>query len=139
MNPVFVHVSEEFSIYAAGFFDADGHVRTSDQAGYTYVQVTIAQRHPGLMSLFEDKWGGSRYYAKDDCCFWRISGDDAKRFLTSISPYVKLKHEEVAIALAILNVGSSRGNLKNQFIKAVLAGKLIEAAERRREQAFDRG
>lgn len=98
--------------YFAGYFDADGCVmiiRNNTIKGKTYysVKVDFSSRYDKGIALEEGQklWGGTlhkrdpRKHNHKEVMSWRLFTTDAEHFLKDILPYVKLKKEQVKIAL----------------------------------------
>jgi hypothetical protein len=92
--------------YIAGFFDGEGCVGLyshGTHAGWR-LRVQIFQNHSSeadrLMEGIQDEWGGSLYEkSQDRGCKYDVCGKRALKFLTDIQPYVRIKQEQVALAI----------------------------------------
>lgn len=111
--------------YAAGFFDGEGSIaviqnRTRGEKikrgipGKIYLKyslvVAISNTAKDVLDSFSQKWGGNVYQQKKttkqakQCFVWRLNGKHAKPFLEDVFPFLRVKHEHVALALEFINM-----------------------------------
>jgi hypothetical protein len=101
------------SAYAAGIFDGEGYVdiyqATTSKASKSpsfMLRVIITQKDGRIMDFLKEKFGGSVSYIERGDNFihrWDIRSQAAKRFLSSIFPFVRIKKEQVELALEFEN------------------------------------
>ena len=108
--------------YAAGLFDAEGCVRIHRQVFRGSVRydlrVLIQMTDPRPLIMIADRFGGvfsvmtppkDPRHRQKYC--WRMSAREAAGFLEQIAPFLKVKREEVELAIEFQQ-GVRRGNQK---------------------------
>jgi hypothetical protein len=94
--------------YGAGLGDGEGSmvIGCSKRANHLpnhWLQVGIVNTDKELVDWLLSTFGGhiSHYsHRKRLCWAWRVMGNEAKRFLQSILPYLRIKKEQASIAIA---------------------------------------
>lgn len=89
--------------YLAGFFDGEGCVSPA-RHGTLSIQVSVAQKHPEVLRLYEAHWGGGIYKHKTGGYAWTCCSKVAVTFLEDIMPFLIEKRE---VALLGVQLGSS--------------------------------
>lgn len=99
------------TIYFAGFFDGEGTVdiryRKTHKGKYGRfeLRVQVAQLDTAPLIEMQGIWGGSICKPKThNVSRILIAGKQAIKFLADIHPYLRVKKDEVAIALAFANL-----------------------------------
>ena len=98
---------EEFLVYTAGFFDADGSVgvyphkyRNRPPSRYHLLRVSIAQmRHLPIFTEWVARWQGSLTGDKRGEWRWVVAAAQAKVFLEDILPFLRNKHPQAKLAI----------------------------------------
>lgn len=91
--------------YAAGFFDGEGSVTvnlTWPKGGdlpTPHVRVSVSNYIQEPIVLMKKRWGGSIHVSKDEVWAINLNGEDAKRFLLAVRPYLIVKRKAAAAAL----------------------------------------
>jgi len=97
-------------VWAAGFFDGEGHVRISRpcprKARYS-LAIIIGQVDPRPLSYLRALFGGAitsngpRQRSTHAPAFrWILSGPSAGSFLRAVQPYLRVKDREAAVGIA---------------------------------------
>lgn len=142
---IWVDHKETQASYLAGVFDGEGSVclNRAAHARLPYCQTSIAQNNVPFLETLKDRFGGSviKSRARTNGWNWAWQLRDATKqvtFLTGISPYVVIKHEEVMLAIELCKAIASgnRGldvSEQEELVRLILASRLEEAAERRKQ------
>lgn len=86
--------------YLAGILDTHGAIIMRTDKGYTFPIVRIGGRKE-MLQLFADQFGGSvTCVPSRPNWMWTKQGIEAKRVLTQMRPYMRLRLEEVDVCLA---------------------------------------
>lgn len=91
--------------YIAGFFDGEGSVGLYKNGRGTYhLRVQVVQNVTrDSVELFEElqsEYGGWWSPVKGKkAANWQLNGDNAERFLRAVQPHVRLKKDQVNLAL----------------------------------------
>jgi hypothetical protein len=92
--------------YAAGFFDGEGTVYIhgyqdpDNNRRYHAAKISISQKTPAVLYLFQERWGGRvRIATKDGTYVWEANGDTALSFVSDIYPYTIVKYEQLRLYL----------------------------------------
>lgn len=101
--------------YIAGIFDGEGcvSIRKSDR-----VTFSIEMRDPQAIRLISSvlRLKSSHYFRKDqDYYIWRVESSRknlVKRFLTSILPYVRVKKDQIKVALSFFEEKNKEKRIK---------------------------
>jgi len=106
-----------FLAWAAGFFDGEGCVLVSERkSGAHYASsfqlfTTVTQQDPTALYALKSRFGGNvtpdktatkgynRKLGAFLCWRWKASSIEAFRFLQAVEPHVRVKKEQVNIAL----------------------------------------
>jgi hypothetical protein len=131
--------SETFKAWAAGFVDGEGCImfrRSPDRTARgrgpkrlrnMCVQVTQKQSEP--LRLLQQHWGGALTDTLASGCFrWRVSSQEAVRFLLDIEPYLVVKRRQCTLALMFSDTIDQRQRMK---WPTVAARELLDLAIRR--------
>lgn len=95
-----------FKAYVAGFFDGEGCVmirkdkKAEDKIYYSMI-IVITQKHPmGLFDELMQHFGGSKNWRAHGVWQYQLSSTPgATKMLMKIAPYVKLKRDQVFLAI----------------------------------------
>ena len=101
--------------YIAGIFDGEGcvSIRKSDR-----VTFSIEMRDPQAIRLISSilRLKPNHYFRKDqDYYIWRVESSRknlVKRFLTSILPYVRVKKDQIKVALSFFEEKNKEKRIK---------------------------
>ena len=95
--------------YFAGFFEADGNVAIilNEHSGQFTLRVSVTQKDPSILHHYEDTFGGSIDNRSGQ---WYATSTTAVGFLRAVSPYLRFKGEEAAIALEFQSLVRGRTN-----------------------------
>lgn len=110
--------SEELS-YLAGFFDGEGSISISEhkpRAGYARtpqfsLNICLSNQHLGYLATLHKEFKGSLLRGQGCYRLW-IGNIQAKNFLLAIKPYVKIKREQLELALTFQEMKSRRARYK---------------------------
>jgi len=101
-----------FVAWAAGFFDGEGCVHAGIEDGprglRTHLMVVVAQVVPAPLVALQARWGGSlrdqprRNPRHRHQWRWLLVGKNSGPFLAEILPYLRVKREVAALALAYI-------------------------------------
>jgi hypothetical protein len=96
--------------YAAGLFDGEGYVdiykastSKASKSPSFMLRVIISQKDGIIMNWLQDNFGGYVQLEKRSNSYiyrWDTRSQKAEKFLSSILPFVKIKTEQVQVALA---------------------------------------
>lgn len=98
--------------YIAGLLDAVGNIyvdyrKTTNNKMYGIVRVSIAQKFPNILYNIRSYIGmGSLNYNKSGSWIYELTGNEAIDFLTKISDFLVVKHEQVINAINFVKEGS---------------------------------
>lgn len=98
-------MNAEYIAYAAGFLEADGCVHLPSS-------VRIVNKNPDVLDWFLEKFGGKvrPKGVPKDCFEWNLHGDDARKFLEDVYPFLIFKKPQVDIWISYRNTVRSRGS-----------------------------
>lgn len=102
--------------YFAGMTDGDGYV-TIHRSRKDYpdnIRVVMGKKDATVPVMAKDIWEGSVYHSKQGMWIWDIKALKARRFLEDIAPYIKIKKEQVELALEFFEIKSTL-NLKERM------------------------
>lgn len=95
--------------YVAGLFDGEGYVdiyqastSKNSKSPSLMLRVIISQKDGGIMNWLEEKFGGyvRMEKRKESWIYrWDIRSQQAKQFLESILPFLKIKTAQVKLAI----------------------------------------
>lgn len=102
---------DQDKIYAAGFFDGEGHVGISSTNGYSrkYYQVMtrVSQKPTAVLVWLQDRWEGNIYTHTNNknqtWSEWTLFTAKARTFLADIQPYLIVKKDQVDYVLLAAN------------------------------------
>ena len=94
--------------YTAGIFDGEGSVNiTCDADRRHYLRATVTNTNEPLLSWLRNEFGGNvrtlktpTELTRKSCYTWSINGSESKIFLEKIFPFVKVKKEQITLALS---------------------------------------
>lgn len=93
--------------YFAGLFDGEGTVGVYNTDGHWRLSVGIHQIEPLSIGLLWTEYSEATFKWTADKRFqFNLYGDNARRFLEDLKPYLILKSDQVKLALAFLNYKS---------------------------------
>lgn len=113
--------------YYAGLFDGEGSICITNNGRigtkYKKLQVTIAMRADKAQPLPEGQriWGGSlrkrapRKHNHNEVLDWRLYTRSAEKFLISIRPFLRIKKEQVELALQYRKIMNEKRQITNQI------------------------
>ncbi len=112
-------------VYASGFFDGEGnvHLALDKRANPPRVvlMVTITNTRRDVLDWFKENFSGNVFPVNvhpkrghKRGYNWRLYSRSACMFLKSIYPYVKIKKEQVGIALTLYDTKNRRGKRRSQ-------------------------
>lgn len=130
--------------YIAGFFDGEGTVRLDWKPGnYLSCHIVITQKRPAVLRWLHDVFGGhlrfdlrksvvpsSKQY-EYGLWAWHLNGTNApKFFLPKILPYLRVKKEEVEIAVDVMfgKAQMNKEQIDNKIVELNLLKKVSNAA-----------
>lgn len=98
---------EQFLVYTAGFFDADGSVgvyprrhRNRPSSRSYWLRASVAQRrHLSIFAEWTTRWGGSLSEDKRGEWRWVVASAQARRFLEDILPFLRNKQPQAKLAI----------------------------------------
>lgn len=103
--------------WLAGFFDGEGcvHMRMDTRKRAVYsLQVMLTQNDESILREVQREFGGTVYkHSGRRCWRWRITSAPSLVFLEAIQPYVRIKKEQVDLAIQFIktirkdNLGST--------------------------------
>lgn len=89
--------------WVAGFFDGEGSVglyqRPSNGPNAYRLSVRVSQKRPEVLRLLRSMFGGS-LRRSPGTPEWEVADRNAATFLTAIRPHLRVKANEVDVALA---------------------------------------
>ncbi len=100
---VISNLSDETKAYVAGFFDAEGCIRTDKDKGRLY--VSINQTHFPVLNQINNMFNGSitdlhtRQELRKQAWCWTLISENTILFLESICPYSIEKRKQIELAL----------------------------------------
>lgn len=107
--------------YIAGFFDGEGHIgiytykASKNGRRYARLVIGITNSHRPVLEWAREVMGAGRIQVKrihserwSDCYSLIIQGLSARRFLTALLPYLKVKHERATLMLSLKTYGRVR-------------------------------
>ena len=109
-----VSMNKQILSYTAGLFDGEGYVdiysatkSKNSKSQNLMLRVVISQKDGGIMNWLEDNFGGYvRMERRNDSWIyrWDIRSKMAEKFLILIEPFIKIKKEQVKIAIAFSKI-----------------------------------
>lgn len=111
--------------YFAGFFDGEGYVGLYSNSKTTEaIRVIVGQGKNDVLYDMKNIWGGSVYARFDKRnnrphYAWEIRARKAEKFLQDIKPFIRIKKEQVELALEAINLGYSEKLIIKDKIKAI--------------------
>lgn len=113
------NLKEAEKAYFAGLFDGEGYVGAYQNGpNPEALTLTLGLTHEPTVRLLQETFGGGCYVTavKENCKdFWTWIATDRNTkegFLKAVQPYVRIKKEAVAVALAFLRTVSITGGTK---------------------------
>ena len=93
--------------YTAGLVDGEGSIiiakSYSTKYGNCYrITTTIANNNLVILEWVNDKFGG-HIHKSNSCYMWQLNGKKCHKFLTSLTPYLKIKSEQAELALQYIS------------------------------------
>jgi hypothetical protein len=92
--------------WLAGFFDGEGCVylqsmtRVNRRLPRYCLQISITQNDRFILEEIQKEFGGQVYLHKGRRCYrWRITGMASLPFLQAVCPYVRIKKDQVDLAI----------------------------------------
>ena len=125
--------------YLAGFFDGEGCVSTEKRSGggrtrHVSVQVVQIVNFRHILEEYQRRWGGQIYSKgthpkRRRCLTWHTSGNGARKMLTALLPYLRVKRKQARLALHLLklharNVKRRPVSDKEQALRLKIAGRI---------------
>lgn len=112
-------MNKEMTAYLAGLFDGEGSIHMSGRDYKSSVVVTVTNTDISVCRLFADEWGGNvgSYRHTSMSAFskqinrWYRAGQNAKPFLESLLPYLRIKKPIAELALKLLELRPGAGHL----------------------------
>jgi len=112
-------ITEVQLVYSAATFDCEGNIILAkiDRAGkygrpnatpIYNLRISIGMQHLPVIKELCDLFGGKIYFKHQNVYRWIILSNKAEAFLRKIQPYVKVKKEQVELALAFQEYVHSR-------------------------------
>ena len=107
-------MDEKTLAYVAGLFDGEGHARTTTPKAangtrYKKLIVTVAQADRTVLDWLSEEFGFGKVYANGDkraqengwstVHHYTVSYRQARKFLTALEPYLRIKKEKVTSLL----------------------------------------
>lgn len=117
--------------YAAGFFDGEGSVYAATRGPARAkpsltVLVCISNTNRDVLQLHQERWGGSLLARKMKPGLnlrqqyqWVIPSKKAEEFLEAVAPYLIIKREVVAVALALIRLMGAPAKDRLDYVSAV--------------------
>lgn len=135
-----------FVAWAAGFFDGEGFVYAGIDRGdprreKDALVVGLAQVVTEPLEAVQARWGGTirsempKHRGRRRLFLWRAYGRNAEPFLREIQPYLRVKHDLVALGLEVIDLMVPKGFRVSEDVRARRTPKLlaIRALNARRE------
>ena len=100
--------------WVAGFFDGEGSVGVYREKNNFFLQVEICNTQKGIMRALNSVYGG-KLYCKQPRDYWRPCyqlrwrGTPAYNFLKLIQPEIRIKAQEIRLALEFVDRFGGRG------------------------------
>ena len=132
-------MDSEGTAWAAGFFDGEGSiniVRQKRAHGETInhqLLVSVSQVDPRPLQYLQEHFGGSIYTRKFKKAehkianSWSIRTQQAEDFLRAIRPYVRVKGEQIDIALAFREIKANGGRYQGVDAQANDAREVMKS------------
>lgn len=89
-------LSDTEAAYLAGFFDGEGTINYYNSS----LRVSVAQKDPIVLEECKERYGGGIHTQPTGCSVWWVNGAGAFAFISDVVPYLRIKNEQVSIALA---------------------------------------
>lgn len=134
-----MQVLEEDKAYAAGFFDGEGSVGISYNRGTNFqLRVRIPQKYKSFpLHFIKDRWAGNvRKRDKGTCLSWQASCRMALIFLYDVRPYLKVKKEQVELAIRFSELKQTNAH-KPKSAKQIAEFFRIQLAIRKCNKTYD--
>src|SRR5262245_7393469 len=95
----------EFVIWAAGFFDGEGHISLSPASNGSYnVAIVVGQKSLKPLLMLQKRWGG-RITPNGTVFNWQINRKElVKAFLDDVRPYLYLKDTQADVMYEYLRL-----------------------------------
>lgn len=97
---------EKLQAYFAGLFDGEGTIGVYLTGGAWRLSVGIHMIVPLPIGLIFSEYPEGTFKKINGAYRFNLYGENARRFLEEIKPYVVYKHEQVKLALSFLNYTS---------------------------------
>lgn len=98
--------------YMAGFVDGEGCISVATRLQiYLTPTVQVSNTNQAILEWFYTNYGGNIDVRKDNrptrkqCNTWRVAGDKARRFLTDVLPFLRIKKPLAVLALSYVPKG----------------------------------
>jgi len=117
--------------YVAGFVDGEGSIGFSRSRTQLFPRVLVVNTNRDILEDFQKHFGGDiqkLYRAKSNwkqAYSWRICNDKAVKFISRISPYLKLKDKQAILMFCWSALKHGKGHKQDKD-----AMDLIEAQSR---------
>jgi len=123
--------------WLAGFFDGEGCVYLQCDRRKLAVfglQITITQNDEPILKEVQSEFGGTVYLHKGRRCYrWRITSAPALSFLKAIQPYVRIKKEQVDLAIEFIGTLRERNSMGSTPMEDVILERRFEIHNRLKE------
>ena len=100
--------------WLAGFFDGEGCIYLQCDKRKLAVfglQVSITQNDEPILKEIQSEFGGTVYRHSGRRCYrWRITSAPALSFLKAVQPYVRIKKEQVDLAIEFIKTLRKRNS-----------------------------
>ncbi len=130
--------------YLAGLLEGEGAVTLVFGPGCYIgrIRVSIAQSHlPFIQELQADIGGAIAHSGPQKSICWKVwleKADEVQRFLSRVVPHLKMRNEEVAIAIAICTLVKAPGEHyteQEKLVRIILQDRFTAAQEKRKKVA----
>lgn len=108
--------------YAAGLIDGEGSIHIEETKGKWYApRVCLGMTLPAVetMSVLHKEYGGTLRVMRPaterwaEAWMWYVHGPDAKRFLSEILPYLRIKKDHAIVALRVAAIRDALPKRRN--------------------------
>jgi len=122
--------------WLAGFFDGEGcvYLQCDKRKRAVYgLQIMLTQNDESILREVQLEFGGTVYLHKGQRCYrWRITSAPALSFLNAIQPYVRIKKEQVDLAIEFIGT-LRKENLGSIPVDGLISGRRFQIHNRLKE------